>query len=350
MRRHPALALVPLLVCAAAASAAPASPLGPVTVRTIATPGEPRVAAVSGGSLWVLVDRGAERRVVEIDASGRRTGRDVLVASGVRRDFPFLVPSIARPSLAATPGSLWTVDPVARVLVRVRTADGAVERLPVGADYVAAGAGGVWVLPTGGVAPEGGGPGLVFPLARVDPQSGAVMEIRAVRSPHSSSGGRGGGLGPVEAAVTRRRLWLSFVSPERFPASLDLASGALSVRGSFGWQLTARGTTLAATRRTTCDVRVVPDTGPAARIAMLGEAPCRGAFVRDVALGAAGTVWAAFDHGRSPGTLVGRRPGSPARFVALIGTDPVDVVTAGRVVWVLDRAGRSVTRMVPAPG
>ncbi len=348
-----AIAIALGLTVAPAGGAPPAAPLpvGPVVVRTIPMPGEPRVAAVSGTALWVLVDRSGQRRLVEIGPAGRRTGRDVLIATGVPRDFPFLVPSIARPSVAVTPGALWTVDPVAGSLVRVRTSDARVDRFPVGARYVAAGPAGLWVLPGDGVAAPGGGSGLVYPLARIEPESGLVAETRPVGPPYPAFGGRGGGLGPVELAVAGNRLRLSFPSPERFPRVLDLTTGALTAGDGFAWQLAARRTTIAATRRTTCDVHVAPETGPGRRIAMMGKAACRRSYVRDVALGPRGAVWALFDRGTAPGMLVGRTIGSAARGVAfLVGTDPVDVVASGRVVWVLDRTGRSVTRMELVPG
>lgn len=215
----------------ALAAAAP-----PATTSTIALPGEPRTAVVADRSLWVLVDRGGERRVLEIRPGARRPSRNVPIATGVRRDLDALVPSIARPSIAATPGAVWTIDPVTSEVVRVSTSAGTVSRPGARASDLAAGRAGLWTLPVEGTmgtpidGPPSGPVALRYLLVRLDPMTGAALEGRAIGGPPSEAGPST----PVELAVGAGRLWVSFLSPSRHRRQLTLGTNALTASAPAG--------------------------------------------------------------------------------------------------------------------
>jgi hypothetical protein len=305
-------------------------------VTTARLDAEPRAGVVADDDLWVLADRGATRVLIEADrVTGRPTGREAVVATGVPRDLPVLVPMVVRPSIAAAGGALWTPDPVTGDLVRVdpRTAT-VTARAPLGAAYVAAGPAGLWI--TGAPRPMALPGQEVLPgtVSRVDPAGARVIGTLPTSTDAT-----------VEIAVGRRGLWAARTSPTR---DLERVDGPVPARIPGGaWQLSARSGTLHATRRYSCTVTILPSEGPGRSLEMCTRP--RALYPRDVARSGGRVWWAAVARqGRPRGVVVSRRAsGAGGTSRVAVGDDPVDVVPSGRGVWVLSRSDRTMTRVTP---
>ncbi|MGD9570718.1 MAG: hypothetical protein AB7V62_02380 [Thermoleophilia bacterium] len=322
-----------------AASLAPPA-LGAVTTARIGA--EPRAGVHAAGKLWVLGDRGGDRVLVEADGrTGRPTGREVLVTTGLLPGPKVLAPRLVRPSLTVAGGYLWTAvpspDQSSNDLVRVDPRTAAVTlRVPLGANYVAAGPSGLWVT----AAPEllvdamGRAAGAIRRVVRVDPSTGAVVdELRY--GPGMSA--------PLEIAVADTGVWLTRGLGDRGPL-MRLPSDGRALPAN-AWQLFARGGTGLFADRGSCRVTVAPPTGRLRDVAL-----CTGTSrPRDVAL-SGGAIWRAGTiGGSSPRGFVSRRAldGRGPIRAWRVGRDPVDVVPSGAGVWVLNRADRTLTRVTP---
>lgn len=97
-----------LLGATALALLAAAPVLGAST--TVRLDVEPRVGVNAGGHLWALADRGDTRVLVEAGRfTGRPTGREVVVATGIPPDVGVGVGNtVVRPSLTAAGRGVWT--------------------------------------------------------------------------------------------------------------------------------------------------------------------------------------------------------------------------------------------------
>ncbi len=332
--RRVLLPLAVLLACLA-----PAAALAAPTVRLGA---EPRAGVYAAGALWVLADRGGDRVLLEVSPRALRpTGRRVVIATGVRRDPRAQSPGTVRPSLAYADGVLLTIDPVTNVVVRVDPGTLAVARAATSeGTTLAAGPAGVWVA--GGPIAEG----FVHPMARIDP---ATLAVGDRRSTPSGLGSRSS----VEIAVTRRALWVARPAASRGGLAIDLGTGPVPGVLFGPWQMYARGDTLYGTERYGCEAFVTPDTTYVGRRIVMepDRDRCARLYARDVTGGRAGSVWVAYARGRARTGLLVQRPddGRPGRRVTTIGPDPVDLVSAPGAVWVLDRTGRTLTRIPARP-
>ncbi|WP_217925141.1 hypothetical protein [Miltoncostaea oceani] len=95
-----------LLGATALALLAAAPVLGATT--TVRLDVEPRVGVNADGHLWALADRGDTRVLVEAGRfTGRPTGREVVVATGISPDVGVGV-GVGRPSLTAAGRGVWT--------------------------------------------------------------------------------------------------------------------------------------------------------------------------------------------------------------------------------------------------
>lgn len=280
----------------------------------------------------MLADRDGTGVLLERDGrNGIATGRQVEVGP-LGELFPFLVPSRVRPSLTLAAGSLWTV--VSGDVVRVDPVSATVAlRLPLRSPgSITAGPSGLWVI--GPDIPTGVFGFVTRHVLRLDPASGAVVEDLAY-GPRE--------VRPVEVAVGSGGLWVSRASgPAR--GLVRLSATGLVAEPAFGsWQLFARAGTLYSTERHSCDVTVVPWSGPARFLRM-----CRGSapYPRDVAAAGGAVWWAGHRGGGLPGVVYRRALASGgASTLYRVGRDPVDVVPSGRGVWVLSRSDRTITRL-----
>jgi hypothetical protein len=297
------------------------------------------------GALWVIEGRGGSASLVEIDpARARPTGRAVpLPAETVPSPFgpgrlSFLGPGRIRPSMAVSGGDLFI--PAGEEVLQIDPAEAReVRRIPFAARYVAAGPAGLWA--TGGSTPLVDADGrvrLLWRLARIDPESGALEE--------RTIGPGLGGLGPVELAVGRAP-WIAFAGLPRYVVRFDPTTGATAGVGG-SWQIYATDDALYATPRYG-DVIEVHGHGATRRIDMGLTENRIGVYWRDLAVGPAGSVWAASYRGPDQsGELVQRAltgKGPVSRHI--VGTDPVDVIATPRAVWVLNAADSTLTK-IPA--
>jgi hypothetical protein len=329
VRPAPIIALLVLLLgLAAAATAAPPAP--PREVRSLAVPGEPRAGVAASGRLWVLVDRGGERRLLAFGPGRPAVRLAVPIATGLPPEGRLQGSSTLRPVITLAGGALWTIDPTTSELLRIGLPDGRVARTGVLARYVAVGPSGLWAV---GTPSEFDGVGFRHPLIRIDPATGVVIDRRTV--------GPGlGAFGPVELAVGRGVLWVALNGGGRRGLAVDLATGAVTSLAGGAWQFFARDGTLLATRRAGCEVTATTTAGQVTLPTSRGLlcAP------RDVAIGTDRRIWVAFTRNGPAGRLAVRGPGrSDAPASVPIGRDAVDVVPAGRAAWVLDRAARRIT-------
>ena len=344
-RPHGAVRLFAVLfvaLCALLVGFTGAGASAPITVRL---EGNPQVGAFVDGALWVIEAHGGSASLVEIDAArARPTGRVApLPAEAVPSPFgpgrmSFLGPGRIRPSMAVAGGDLFIpageevlqIDPAAAREVR---------RIPFAARSVAAGPAGLWAI--GGSKPLVDADGrvrLLWRLARIDPESGALEE--------RTIGPGLGGLGPVDLAVGREP-WIAFAGLPRYVVRYDPATGTTSGVGG-SWQIYATGDALYATPRYGDVIEVHRAAG--SRSIDMGLTENRlGVFWRDLAVGPAGSVWAANYRGPDRwGMLVQRAltgKGPVSRHI--VGTDPVDVIATPRAVWVLNAADSTLTK-VPA--
>ena len=344
-RPHGAMRLFAVLFAALGALLVGSTGVGASAPITVPLDGHPQVGAFVDGALWVIEARGGSASLVEIDpARARPTGRAVpLPAEAVPSPFgpgrmSFLGPTRIRPSMAVAGGDLFIpageevlqIDPAAAREVR---------RIPFAARYVAAGPAGLWAI--GGSKPLVDADGrvrLLWRLARIDPESGALEE--------RTIGPGLGGLGPVDLAVGREP-WIAFAGLPRYVLRLDPSTGTTSGVGG-SWQIYATEDALYATPRYGDVIEVHGDGG--SRSIDMGLTEDRiGVFWRDLAVGPAGSVWAANYRGPDQsGVLVQRAltgKGPVGRHI--VGTDPVDVIATPRAVWVLNAADSTLTK-VPA--
>jgi hypothetical protein len=324
-----------LLAASAIALLAAAPALGATTTVRLGV--EPRVGVNAGGHLWVLADRGGSRVLIETGAlTGRPTGREVVVATGVAQDPATTGQTTVRPSLTVAGGGLWTVDPTTGDAVRVDPATATVAvRAPIATRIVAAGPSGLWATgpPT---AVEGG---FRYPVRRLDPATGVIVGEVAF----------GPGLGaPRELAVGTGGVWVARIAGQVPVVRIDPATGAVGLVDAGSWRLASRAGTILTARRNTCLVSVLPWTGRPD-----GVRTCRQVFSvypRDVTA-SGGSAWLAYVVGKGERRAgwVTRRAfddrGRPVR--TRVGADPVDVVPSRRGVWVLSRSDRTMTRVTP---
>jgi len=303
-------------VCAApVAAGAP----GDVTVA-----GTPRAGVYVENRLWVLVDRGPLRRVVEIDPSrGRATGRGVPVG-GVSADRPGPI------ALVAAGGGLWTTDREAGTAVRIDPATAReVARVAVGGLSVGAGHAGLWALDGTSVYPgAAGGARAEHRLVRLDPVTGARITSVAV--------GQGLGMEPhTVLTVGRDRVDLS----DGGPGGL----GAVAALDGSGYRrIGGRATAFAGRvyRAVHCDVllpRVFGATGPRLR---LWSAPSSACLPLQISVGPAASAWVVYRRRGGGATLAWRRLDGSGDVQRLrLARTPSALVSAPRGVWVLGGAG-----------
>ncbi|MGD9570722.1 MAG: hypothetical protein AB7V62_02400 [Thermoleophilia bacterium] len=326
---------VAVIVSAGLALTAAAPAVGATT--TVRLDAEPRAAVNAGSHLWVLADRGDTRVLIEAGhLTGRPTGREVVVATGVTRDPEGTGTTTIRPSVTLAGGGVWTVDPATGDAVRVDPARAAVTvRAPIATRVVAAGPAGLWATGPPTAVPGG----LRYAVRQLDPATGAIVGEVAF----------GPGLGgPRELAVGAGGVWVARIGGWLPIVRIDARTGAESLVDVGSWRLSAHGGTLVSTRRAVCLAWVAPWAGPVRPLRMCP--PRRTLYPRDLAL-AGGRVWWAAVAGKGAarrGVLVRRdASGAPGRVQVRVGRDPVDVVPSGRGVWVLSRSDRTLTRVTP---
>lgn len=335
-----------------AGSAGAASAASAITV-----PGHPKAGAYIDGRLWVLVDRGAVRRAVEVDpAAGRATGRAVRIGAAGPGDGRYPWNVVAPPALVVVQGGLWTVDAGSRTAIRIDPVRArATARVRLRGTAIASGAGGLWALDGRRLQPGGGrSAGYAHRVLRLDPRSGRVLSVETV--------GPGLGSRPFDRlAVGRDRIWLSLVSATG-RLGTEVARGGVAATRIDGWRLTAHAGALF-TASFPCTIIVRPGQGPVSQRSLRTLSPrlCRDGTVseaqpQDVVAGPARSVWELFlrgvepPAGRSTGLVTWRRMDGTGRLrVAVVGRDPVALIPAPGAVWVVDRGSGRLMR-VPASG
>jgi hypothetical protein len=275
----------------------------------------------------------------------------VAIGRAGEADGPFAWSVAAPPQILAAGGSVWTVDARAGRAVRIDPASARVTaRVGPGITAVASGPGGLWAL--GGTTPltsAGRVTGVVHRILRLDPQTGAVLGVRAV--------GPGLGSRPFDRLeVGADRVWLS----RRFSRGrrgFEAAWGASAGTPIDGWRFTSHAGVLYSSAFP-CTIVVRPGAGPPARRSMrtLPAPLCHDGTVdeaqaQDVAAGPGGSVWQLLLRGRQPvrrlrGIVVWRGiDGTTGVASSVVGRDPVDLIPDGAGVWVVDRAGGRLTRI-----
>ena len=330
MSRHRlvlAAALCALSLVPAAATAAPGT-------QTVTLDGVPQVAAIAGDHLWVLVFEGDSPSLVKIDpTTARPTGRSVALPTDVQGQGG-QHPSGIRASLVVAGGDLFV--PAAEGLLQVDP-EGAeiVRRLPFPSRYVAVGAAGLWAV---GAIPEpmpDGRPGLLWPLGRIDPASGAIETLKV--GPGLTT------LGPVELAVGDADLWLSIPSSRRNLARVNPETGAWTgVPAGAAFRLSGHEGALYAVPRYGHLVEI--RRGDQSRQVQL-PAVTGTPYWRDLSVGPDGSAWGVLFRGPGrPGVLV-RQPLDGLGYRIPAAADPVDVVVGSSAAWVVSAADRTLSRV-----
>lgn len=341
------------LTAAGVSGASAATP----TTRKIANP--PVTVALDGESLWTLeqADPPVVRRRNRLTgaALGPAVPIDASVISYPFTARPFFVACCdITPPLTVAAGSVWTVEPALRQVVRITPGPGGLEvvRIPTAGTPrdVTAGPSGVWVLEVRVGPPTNGAPWRSHRFSPVDLATSTLGPPVDFDVPVAPGGNvRFDSNGPLHAVVGGPGvLFGTYASVTVRLGRIDPAAGtvagtavgarALARSSASSWAKAIGGCTI---------VRIRPDgTGvPVPGRWRVRSPTCR---LRALAPDRRGDLWAIAGYLR-PGQRgrvfrIDGVTGAPEPAVT-VGRDPVAIAGARGVAWVADYAGRSLTRV-----